>query len=325
VRRRLVALTVVPLMLLGAAACGEDGGDSGGDGSSSSDTAASGSLDGVEVSGEFGKEPDVTIDSPLEVDASESSVVTEGDGADVVSGKQASLHVYVANGRTGKKAAATYGGPPQVFPMAEGQIWQGVLDAVVGESTGSRVVIAATPEDAFGDTGAEQYGLKPSDDVVFVVDVMGVEPADVLDGPEGKQVDPPKDLPTVKTNGAGDVTGLGFGDAPKQPPKTLQVIPLVEGEGDPVEAGDLVTFDYHGQVYGTDTVFDESFTSEPRTFSVGVGGLIKAWDEGLVGVNRGSRVMIIAPPDMAYGAQGSPPKIPGDATLVFVVDILGVS
>jgi FKBP-type peptidyl-prolyl cis-trans isomerase len=52
--------------------------------------------------------------------------------------------------------------------------------------------------------------------------------------------------------------------------------------------------------------------------------LIPAWDKALVGQPLGSRIMIIAPPDMAYGAQGSPPTIPANATLVFVVDVLGV-
>jgi peptidylprolyl isomerase len=85
-----------------------------------------------------------------------------------------------------------------------------------------------------------------------------------------------------------------------------------------------VTFDYLGQVYGTDKVFDQSFATEPRTFPVGIGGLIKAWDEAIVGATRGSRLLITAPPEMAYGEQGSPPTIPANATLTFVVDILGV-
>ncbi|MND02067.1 FK506-binding protein [compost metagenome] len=70
--------------------------------------------------------------------------------------------------------------------------------------------------------------------------------------------------------------------------------------------------------------FDESYTGEPITFAVGANSLIDAWDEGLIGVKEGSRVMIIAPPEKAYGAQGSPPTIPANATLVFVLDVLDV-
>ncbi len=56
---------------------------------------------------------------------------------------------------------------------------------------------------------------------------------------------------------------------------------------------------------------------------MGDGNLIKAWDQGLIGVPAGSRVLIIAPPDYGYGnnAQGA---IPANSTLVFVVDVLGV-
>ncbi|MGH3330568.1 MAG: FKBP-type peptidyl-prolyl cis-trans isomerase [Nocardioidaceae bacterium] len=326
-RRRLVALTVVPLLLFGAAACGGGDDSAGNDqsGATNSPEGEGGVVEGVDVSGEVGQEPKVTVDSPLTLDETQSEVITEGDGDEVVSGKQASLHIYLANGTTGKKAAATYGSAPQVFPMVEGQIWRAVLDAIVGQPTGSRVVVAATPEDAFGPQGAQQYGIGAKDNVVFVVDVMGVEPSEVLDGPEGEDVNPPKDLPSIKADDSGGVEKLTFENAPKKPSKDLQVIPLVNGEGDPVEKGDLVTFDYLGQVYGSEKVFDQSYTDKPRTFSVGVGGLIKAWDEGLVGVKEGSRVMIIAPPEYGYGAQGSPPNIPGNASLVFVVDILGVS
>ena len=62
------------------------------------------------------------------------------------------------------------------------------------------------------------------------------------------------------------------------------------------------------------------------TFPLGVGGLIPAWDEGLVGVEKGSRVLILAPPADGYGSAGNQAAgIKGTDTLVFVVDILGVS
>ena len=54
-----------------------------------------------------------------------------------------------------------------------------------------------------------------------------------------------------------------------------------------------------------------------------VNGLIQAWDKAIPGLKRGSRVMIIAPPEEGYGDQGRP-GIPANSTLVFVVDVLGV-
>lgn len=315
-RRRLVALTAVPLLLLGVAACGE---------ADEPGSSASPALDGLEVTGEFGTAPTVKVDEALNLEETETVVLTSGDGNPVVEGEQAVLHLYVANGSTGEKALSTYDQKvPAAFQMAQGQLFQAVIDGVVGETVGSRVVVATPPEDAFGEQGNEQYGIGPEDDVVFVVDVMSVEPTEVLEAPEGEPAtDLPKGLPTVEEKD-GAVTGISFDGAAKKPAKELQVITLIEGEGPPARDASLVTFDYLGQVYGSDEVFDESYSTEPRTFPVGIGGLIQAWDQGLVDVKRGSRVLIIAPPEMAYGEQGSPPSIPGDSTLAFVVDVLGV-
>ncbi|GAB2741151.1 FKBP-type peptidyl-prolyl cis-trans isomerase [Nocardioides pakistanensis] len=315
-RRRLVALTAVPLLLLGVAACGE---------ADEPGSSASPALDGLEVTGEFGTAPTVKVDEALNLEETETEVLTSGDGNPVVEGEQAVLHLYVANGSTGEKALSTYDQKvPAAFQMAQGQLFQAVIDGVVGETVGSRVVVATPPEDAFGEQGNEQYGIGPEDDVVFVVDVMSVEPTEVLEAPEGEPAtDLPKGLPTVEEKD-GAVTGISFDGAAKKPAKELQVITLIEGEGPSARDASLVTFDYLGQVYGSDEVFDESYSTEPRTFPVGIGGLIQAWDQGLVDVKRGSRVLIIAPPEMAYGEQGSPPSIPGDSTLAFVVDVLGV-
>lgn len=320
-RRRLVALTAVPLLLLSVAACGEDTGDTGDGGTDS----ASSPVAGLEVSGEYGVAPEVSVEEPLDVEEPQSEVLVEGEGGEVVEGEQALLHLFVANGTNGEKALATYDQDvPAAFQMSEDQLFKSVVDAVVGQGVGSRVVVVAPPEAAFGAQGAEQFNLTGEDDVVFVVDVMSVEPTDVLDGPDGEaNPDVADDLPTVEEE-AGEVSGISFAGAPKRAPKELEVVTLIEGEGPEVGDASLVTFDYLGQVWGQDEVFDESYSSEPRTFPVGVGGLIPAWDEAIVGAKKGSRLLIIAPPDVAYGAQGSPPSIPPDATLAFVVDVLGV-
>jgi peptidylprolyl isomerase len=134
-----------------------------------------------------------------------------------------------------------------------------------------------------------------------------------------------KDIPTVEEKD-GNVTNLTFEKAPAKPSNKLQVITLIEGDGPPARAASLVTFDYFGQIYGTKTIFDQSFDKAPVTFPLGTGGLIRGWDEGLVGINRGSRVLVIAPPEFGYGADGNPQAgIKGTDSLAFVVDILGVS
>ena len=68
-----------------------------------------------------------------------------------------------------------------------------------------------------------------------------------------------------------------------------------------------------------------TFPSRSTTVSLGTGNVIKAWDRALVGVPRGSRVLVLAPPSLAFQSTGQPPTIPGNATLAYVIDVLGVS
>ncbi len=322
-RRRLLALTLVSLMTLGTAACGNGGGNSSATASSSASVDMGTDISGLKVTGQVGSEPHVQVTSPISVKKPESQVIVAGHGNPVQAGREALLHIYLAKGKNGKKAAATYdSGAPVDLTMDESQLFKPVIDALVGKPQGSRVAIAAPVKDIYGPQGASQIGLKPGDSVIFVVDIMSVPPKTVLDGPKGKDVTPPKNAPTVQTKN-GKVTGIDFSSAPKQPPAKLQVIPLVQGTGPKARAQSLVTFNYFGEVWGAKQPFDESFSKKPVTFALGMNKLIQGWDKGLVGLHRGSRVMLIVPPKQGYGAQAQQ-NIPANSTLVFVVDILGV-
>jgi peptidylprolyl isomerase len=128
-------------------------------------------------------------------------------------------------------------------------------------------------------------------------------------------------LPVV----TGDLTAKPTIEIPDtDPPTDLVVKVLTEGDGDPVAKGDVIEAQYVGQVWKDGTQFDASWDrGQAAQFPVGVGRLITAWDEGLVGVPYGSRVLIVAPPDYGYGAGGNPQAgIAGDDTLVFVVDLV---
>ena len=93
----------------------------------------------------------------------------------------------------------------------------------------------------------------------------------------------------------------------------------------PVEAGDTIVCDYLGQVWNGE-VFDNSYDrGTPLTFQIGVGMVIKGWDDGLIGQRVGSRVLLSIPSDLGYGARGVPQAgIKGGDTLVFVTDIVGI-
>lgn len=123
-----------------------------------------------------------------------------------------------------------------------------------------------------------------------------------------------------------------FGDTPEitypsaEAPKGLRVVVLEEGKGKVVQAGDEVEVNYHGQIWNGE-LFDSSyFRGEPTRSLIGVGMVIKGWDQALVGKQVGSRVVIVVPPEKGYGPAGNPRAgIKGDDVLVFVVDIIGVT
>lgn len=322
-RRRLVALASVPLLLLGVAACGAE--DSEGSPDEKSNIDMGEEISGVEVTGGFGEEPEVKIDAPLEVDETTAQVIVAGDGDEAVEGEESLLHLYVANGTTGKKALTSYDQEqPVPLKLSGDQLFPALVDAIKGKPVGSRIAVAATPEDAYGPAGNKEIGIKGDDNVLFVADVISVKPSDVLEEPAGEESADTADLPTIEEQD-GNITGLSFRDAPDTPAAETDLVTLVEGEGEPIRDDSLVTMDYVGQVYGSDKPFNNSFAQEPATFGVGVGQLIPAWDSALVGVKAGSRVLLSVPPEEGYGAQGNPAiKVKGDDTLVFLIDVLGV-
>ncbi|KAK1356045.1 Peptidylprolyl isomerase [Heracleum sosnowskyi] len=89
--------------------------------------------------------------------------------------------------------------------------------------------------------------------------------------------------------------------------------------------GDKVGVHYRGKL--TDgTVFDSSFErGDPIEFELGTGQVIKGWDQGLLGMCVGEKRKLKIPAKLGYGAQGSPPTIPGGATLIFDTELVSVN
>ncbi len=95
------------------------------------------------------------------------------------------------------------------------------------------------------------------------------------------------------------------------------------GTGEAVKKGDTVAVHYIGTLQ-TGQEFDNSKKrGQPFEFNVGTGQVIKGWDEGLIGMQVGGQRMLVIPPEMAYGERGVGP-IPGNATLVFAIELLEI-
>jgi FKBP-type peptidyl-prolyl cis-trans isomerase len=112
---------------------------------------------------------------------------------------------------------------------------------------------------------------------------------------------------------------------PEKPePADLVREDVVVGTGAEAKTGDKVKVDYTGRLQKTGFMFDTSVGKKPFEFTLGKGEVIKGWDEGVVGMKVGGKRKLTIPSKLAYGDHGSPPKIPGKATLVFDVELLSV-
>jgi FKBP-type peptidyl-prolyl cis-trans isomerase len=99
----------------------------------------------------------------------------------------------------------------------------------------------------------------------------------------------------------------------------------IEGEGEGATAGSTLTVLYCGKI-ADGTVFDTAWDDrQVFTVTLGQGQVIPGWESGLEGATIGERRRIVIGSEMAYGAQGSPPAIPPDAPLAFVVDVVDVA
>jgi FKBP-type peptidyl-prolyl cis-trans isomerase len=112
----------------------------------------------------------------------------------------------------------------------------------------------------------------------------------------------------------------------KPPPTDLVIKDIEVGTGETARFRSPVLVNYKGWFYDgcakdfKGELFDES-TTMPFSVMVGVGRVIKGWDEGLVGMKERGKRLLIIPPDKGYGLQGVPGKIPPNSTLVFEVDL----
>jgi peptidylprolyl isomerase len=111
------------------------------------------------------------------------------------------------------------------------------------------------------------------------------------------------------------------------PPGNLQVRDVVQGNGATAESGDKLVVKYTGVSWSTGKQFDSNWDPgrKPFPFRLGAGMVIPGWDQGLINMRVGGRRELVIPPSLAYGAQGQPPVIAPNETLVFVIDLKKVT
>lgn len=135
----------------------------------------------------------------------------------------------------------------------------------------------------------------------------------------GSKVSSETVLPTVTAN-AGDAPTI---TAPQgAAPTELTKSDIIVGTGAEVLPTSTLTVHYTLMAWSTGKIIESSWGGNPATFPLAQ--VVQGWQQGLPGAKVGGRRLLILPPDMGYGAAGAGPIGPNE-TLIFVVDILGVS
>ena len=176
---------------------------------------------------------------------------------------------------------------PFDFPLGGGRVIKGWDEGVAGMKEGGTRTLVIPPEMGYGPRGAGN-GIPPNATLVFDVKLLKV----------------------IRT----------------------EMVDTKVGEGDEAQAGQHVTVHYTGWLFDKNapenkgTKFDSSRDrNEPFDFPLGQGHVIQGWDEGVRGMRVGGQRTLVIPPEMGYGKRGAGGVIPGDATLLFEVELLGVS
>ena len=127
------------------------------------------------------------------------------------------------------------------------------------------------------------------------------------------------------------MSGCGGNTATPPPPAAFSQTELAAGSGPQAAKGARVTVNYTGWLYDASkpeskgTKFDSSDDHGPITFTLGVGEVIPGWDQGFTGMRVGGKRRLIIPPNLGYGAEGTPGgPIPPNAGLVFDMELLEV-
>ena len=109
------------------------------------------------------------------------------------------------------------------------------------------------------------------------------------------------------------------------PPAELQIVDIVEGDGPEAKPGHQVSVHYVGVSFSTGEEFDASWNrGAPLPFVLGIGQVIKGWDQGVQGMKVGGRRKLTIPAHLAYGDHSPTPAIQPGETLIFVCDLMGV-
>ena len=187
---------------------------------------------------------------------------------------------------------------PFKFPLGMGRVIKGWDEGIASMKVGGKRILTIPPILGYGERGAGDR-IPPNSTLIFEVELIDIKKP-VVD----------KDFEIA---GSEIITDSG-----------MIMIDHVLGEGEIPKKNQIVVVHYTGKLENG-TKFDSSHDrGQPFEFPLGMGRVIKGWDEGLASMKIGGKRTLIIPPFLAYGERGAGGVIPPNATLLFEVELLGI-
>jgi peptidylprolyl isomerase len=286
-------VATLAVVALGVAACGGGDDDTASTTSSSStpSTVAS-TADGLPlVSGVFGKTPTVTVPTTTAPTALKTKVLTKGKGATVASGD---MLVADYEGQTWRPAApfdsSFKRGQAAAFSIGTGKVIKGWDEALVGQTVGSRVLLVIPPDLGYGSSGQTDAGIKGTDTLVFVVDILDTVKADASATGTATGKTTPGIPDVVSVSGQKPSMTVAAGTAP--PTASLSEV-LLAGTGSEIKSDSSLIVQIYQVDYTTGAVVYDSWTTAPQTATTS--SLPTEMAAALTGQKVGARVAYALP------------------------------
>lgn len=210
--------------------------------------------------------------------------VSPGQGAKAKVGDVLTME-YTGVLKNGKKFDSSTGKAPYAFELGAGTVIKGWDQGIAGMRVGGKRKIIVPPELGYGDKDNGDIPAKST--LYFDVKLLRIDPK-------------------------GETQKISFKDTKK-------------GTGPAVKAGDAIKVHCTGKfINGVKFWSSHDAPAEPLPVTVGAGGVIKGFDQALVGMKKGSKRTVLIPYKLAYGENGRPPTIPKFSTLVFDLEIISI-
>lgn len=274
----------------------------------------------VTISGEFGFNPSIELHDGR-IKESLVSVVIGGEGKDISSGSLLAVHFSIfevsEDGDVDIMSSTHDLGVESFIEYEEfqGQIPEDVDIPSLAE--GSRIALTHPG----GDVGDHQ---QKSSLVVFdILKSYEFNESISMGADLGEPIEDVNLPEVVHESGAAPTIRIPAVD----PPNELTNEVIVPGSGREIEVGDQLVIQYSAVNWGDGAVFDSTWRDGegPIDFVVGVEEVVPSWDESLVGLNAGSRLMIISPPEFNFDGNGlDVAGVESDDTIIYLLDVLGV-